>query len=342
MVQAILKELDERKSYLPSKKIDTIYFGGGTPSILNSEELASIFETLNTHFVWDNNCEITLEANPDDINNEVLKEWLNVGINRLSIGLQSFNNEELKWMNRAHTAEESTACVKKAQDAGFYNISIDLIYGSKFQDLRSWEITLQRAISLQPQHISAYNLTIEGKTSLNQALKKGIEPHIDDDLSSKQLLTMLAFLSTHGFEQYEISNFAQSGYTAKHNTNYWFQKPYLGIGPSAHSYNGQSRQWNIKNNAIYIQNLNKQETYFEIENLNKNDLYNEYLLTRLRTKWGIEETDFEHKFGKKRLEEFKTELIQKDKYINYHNGFISFNQAGKLLADKIVSDLFRL
>lgn len=341
LVNAIVDEIKFNHAYLETKKIESIYFGGGTPSLLSHDELSVIMNEIQRYFSWDKTCEITLEANPDDIKPSHLNTWQQLGINRLSIGLQSFNEEELKWMKRAHNAKESIASVKLAQDAGFSNLSIDLIYGSKFQNLSAWEKTLQKAIDLKAQHISAYNLTIEGKTKLNNQLQKGLEPDVDDQLSSAQFNLLIDALDKNGFEQYEISNFAKRGFVAVHNTNYWFQKPYLGLGPSAHSYNGSERRWNIKSNAQYIQKVSQKENYFETEILSDKDKYNEFVLTRLRTKWGIDEEELKV-FGDNSIEHFKSIAKNYPNELMYESGIYKLNKAGKLMADKIASDLFLL
>jgi oxygen-independent coproporphyrinogen III oxidase len=342
LVQAICGEIKQRYRYLPCSKLNSIYFGGGTPSLLNSEELQAIFKTLQEYFSYDNTTEITLEANPDDITTANLLAWKNVGINRLSIGLQSFNNGELKWMNRAHTAQESVSSVKLAQDLGFTNITIDLIYGSKFQTLQSWEETLKKAIALNTQHISAYNLTIEDKTALGLKHKKGKEPAVNDELSSQQFLLMKQLFEESGFIHYEISNFGKPNFFAQHNSNYWLQKPYLGIGPSAHSFNGISRQWNVRNNAQYSKAITNNTTYFEKEELRLEDRYNEYVLTRLRTIWGCHEEEIKNLFGTKIADHFNIAVLQKKEYLDCKNGIYSLNAKGLLQADGIASHLFIL
>lgn len=339
-VKAIIKELDQRASYLNGKTVHSIYFGGGTPSLLTPFELQQILEAVSFHFVWDKNAELTLEANPDDIDRTKLSEWRTLGINRLSIGLQSFNDEELKWMNRAHTAAESLASVKMAQDAGIENLSIDLIYGSKFQDLMSWENTLTEAIKLQCKHISSYNLTIEHKTALGSNYTKGKEPPVNEDLSSRQFLLMSQMLEDAGFLHYEISNFGKEGFLAQHNSSYWKQQPYLGLGPSAHSFNVNSRQWNIKNNNAYIKAIETGSVYFEREELSLNDRYNEYVLTRLRTIWGCDENEIRDLFGNKIHQHFlKVSSAQAD-FVISNNGIYTLNKAGKLMADGIAAKLF--
>lgn len=340
VIAALLKEIELRTNYLQDKKMESIYFGGGSPSLLSRKDLEVIFEALARSFSWNENAEITLEANPDDITTNSLKEWKATGINRLSIGLQSFNDEELKWMNRAHTAAESLRSVKLAQDAGFGNITIDLIYGSKFQTLPSWEKTLEKAISLNTQHISSYNLTIENKTVLGIKYNKGQEPAISDELSSGQFLMMVEALNNAGFIHYEISNFGREGFFARHNSNYWLQQHYLGLGPSAHSFNGGSRQWNVKNNAQYVNALEKGKSFFEKEELSINDRYNEYVLTRLRTIWGCDAKEIEMQFGKELSDYFKKSIKNKLHLLDERNGIYTLTETAKLMADGIASDLF--
>ncbi|MCW3076305.1 MAG: coproporphyrinogen oxidase [Bacteroidetes bacterium] len=340
VVNSILKEIEVRKEYLIDKNLKSIYFGGGTPSLLTNTELAMIMERLRAGFSFNKDIEITLEANPDDINKIKLEEWGREGINRLSIGLQSFNEEELKWMNRAHSAVESVNSVKMAQDKGFENISIDLIYGSKFQTLLSWEKTLLQALDLSTRHISSYNLTIENKTVLGTKLSKGNEPAVNDELSSSQFLLMLEMLADNEFIQYEISNFGKKNYFAVHNTNYWLGEHYLGLGPSAHSFNGNSRQWNIKNNSLYSERLKTGKAFFEVESLSLKEKYNEYVLTRLRTIWGCDSKEIEAQFGFSVADHFKKLIRKKNNFIIENSGVFTLNKAGKLQADGIAAYLF--
>ncbi|MCC6370191.1 MAG: radical SAM family heme chaperone HemW [Bacteroidia bacterium] len=340
LIAAICTELEFRHNYLTNTHLSSIYFGGGTPSLLSQNELQGLFTTLAKFYTWSAEAEITLEANPDDIDPENLKLWKQLGINRLSIGLQSFNEEELKWMNRAHSAVESTRSVKLAQEAGFNNITIDLIYGSRFQTTESWRQTLQQAIALNTQHISAYNLTIEDKTVLGILNKRGNEPAVNDDLSSQQFLIMKSMLEDAGFVHYEISNFGKPGFFAKHNSNYWLQQPFMGLGPSAHSFNGQSRQWNVKNNAVYVKEVMLHGNFSEKEELSLNDRYNEYVLTRLRTIWGCNVAEMEKLFGEKITTHFKNTITQHLAFIKFENGNYLLNQNGLLQADGIASDLF--
>lgn len=341
LVDALCKEIELQKGFFEGNKLDTVYFGGGTPSVLDKNELNNIFKILGKHFTWQKSAEITLECNPDDLNKEKLLELKELGINRLSIGLQSFNDDELKWMNRLHTAEESETCVKLAQEIGFDNISIDLIYGSKFQTLENWKNTLKKAIALNIQHISAYNLTVEEKTELGHAVSRGKEKMVDEEKSSEQFLAMMDTLQENGFEHYEISNFARKGFEAVHNTNYWKGAKYLGIGPSAHSFNGISRQWNIANNSLYVKALNENGNFYETETLSKLNRYNEYVLTRLRTKWGCDLNYIKTQFGEDFADHFRE--VSKNYYphaLEKRESVYALTNEGKLLADKIAMELF--
>lgn len=343
LVKSILMEIDNRINYLPNKTIETIYFGGGTPSLLSEKEIFQILEKLYKLYNVSNNAEITLECNPDDLSDEKLKELKRLEINRLSIGLQSFDEEELIWMNRAHTAKESESSVKRAQDRGFENITIDLIYGSKFSNLTSWKKTLDKAIALQVPHISSYNLTIEEKTKLGHDFKVKKEVAIDDEKSSEMFLEMIDRLEKNDFIHYEISNFGKEGFFSKHNSNYWKGEHYLGLGPSAHSFDGTSRQWNVSNNNLYIKYLEeKSEAYFEKEILTETERFNEYILTSLRTIWGINldylKTNFSSDYAKNFLNQIQ-EYIKQETVVVKDKTY-TLTEKGKLLADKIASELF--
>ena len=291
LLNAMIQEMKIRKDYLSNDTIQSVYFGGGTPSVLEQDELLLLLEQLNKNFSVDEKAEITLEANPDDMSIEKLNALHKTGINRLSIGLQSFIQEELVWMNRSHSVEDNLNCVKRAQDAGFGNITVDLIYGSKFQSLFSWEAALNTVSSLNIDHLSCYNLTAEEKTIFGHRVNKKQEPEVSEELSASQFDLLMDWASANQFEHYEISNFARNEKYAVHNSSYWLGKKYLGLGPSAHSYNGISRQINVSNNTVYIKKISENECFSETELLDKNTKFNEYLLTRLRTKWGLD-TDF--------------------------------------------------
>ena len=343
LVEAILTEIDLRLPYLKNKNIETIYFGGGTPSLLSEKDLFLILEKLYKTYNVSSHAEITLEANPDDLNIDKLKELKRLEINRLSIGLQSFNDEELIWMNRAHTAAESEASVKRSQDKGFENISIDLIYGSKFSNLTNWKKTLDKTIALDVKHISSYNLTIEDKTKLGHDFKVKKEMAIDDEKSSELFLEMIDRLEKNKFIHYEISNFGKENWFSNHNSNYWKGIDYIGFGPSAHSFDGVSRQWNISNNSLYIKNVNDtNESYFEKELLSEVDQFNEYILTSLRTIWGIDAEVLKNKFSSEIIHSFNRNIntyISKG-MVTFTNNQYVLTSNGKLFADRIASELF--
>ena len=283
---SIGKELIQRKDFLPSKNLDTLYFGGGTPSILSISELSSLLNLIHTHFSVSDTAEITLEANPDDITPDYLSGLKSLGINRLSIGIQSFDDEDLKWMNRRHTAEEAITSIKSSQDAGFNAMNIDLMYGLPNLTLKAWEKNLDTFLSLNVPHLSAYHLTIEPKTVLGYHKRMGRLTEIDEKESIAHYTSLIGKMKANGYKHYEISNFCTDQNFSKHNTNYWKQGTYLGLGPSAHSYNGQSRQWNVSVNSNYMEALDADQPFFETEHLTTNERFNDYLLTHLRTMWG--------------------------------------------------------
>jgi len=339
MIDAIIKEFEQRKDYLEGDLVETIYFGGGTPSLLTGKEVALILNTIHKNVNSNNDAEITLEANPDDITLEKLIEWKSAGVNRLSIGIQSFEDVDLKWMNRAHTAAESLKSVAMAVTNGFL-VTIDLIYGLPNVSNEQWLQNLKTATELKPHHISAYCLTVEENTVLDSWTKSGKIQRVESDQQSEQFDLLVEFLEREGYDQYEISNFAKEGNYAQHNSNYWLGKRYLGIGPSAHSFNGASRAWNISNNQRYMRAINKGELYSETEELTPKDRFNELLMTGLRTKWGVN------------LEELsRIAHVEKDFYNYIEKGIknneitqvrnqIVLTKKGRLIADKIASDLF--
>lgn len=344
LLKALQKEIVLQKNYLNGDIVNTIYFGGGTPSLLSQKELMNIFDSLYQHYPISADAEITLEANPDDLTTPKLKELRNTPINRLSVGIQSFYDEDLKLMNRAHNSQEALRVVKDSQDKGFENITIDLIYGIPTLSNKNWTSNLQTAFALEVKHISAYCLTVEPKTALAHLVKEGKIKNVDEQNSAEQFEIMLDAMSKNNFEQYEISNFCKDDCYSKHNSNYWLKKTYLGLGPSAHSYNGTSRQWNVSNNAIYIQSLEKNQIKFEEEVLTTPQQYNEYILTTLRTKWGTDLKYVEEHFGNDHLSYCMKEA---DKYIlsgdiRKENDKLFLTDKGKLIADKIASDLFIL
>lgn len=341
MVQAILQELVERKPYIEEETLDTIYFGGGTPSLLSQRDLAIIFETINQNYSIHEKAEITLEANPDDLSKQKLRELKNTPINRLSIGVQSFFEADLHFMNRAHNADEAKACIQNAQAIGFNNLTIDLIYGSPTTTNEHWEQNIQTVLDFDIPHISCYCLTVEPNTALDHFVKKGKAAPIDEEKAAQQFEILMNKLKTAGYEHYEISNFAKPNWHARHNSNYWLGATYLGVGPAAHSFNGTSRQWNIAHNAQYIQAINQQQPAFEKEILSKTEQYNEYILTALRTKWGCDLNKIAN-WG----ESFKTHFQKISLnyltagFIQQKNNIFTLTDKGKLLADKIAMELF--
>lgn len=342
MLKSIKKEIKMRQKYLNNKEINSIYFGGGTPSILHKREIKSLINTLQNNFKIDSNAEITLECNPDDLNKKKLHDLKEIGVNRLSIGIQSFNDIDLKFMNRSHTSEQAISCIQIAKESGFDNITIDLIYGIPNQSSKNWEENLAQMLTLDIQHFSAYSLTVESKTKLKHLIDKKIIKPLDDKVTIQHFNTLLDIASKNNFIHYEISNFGKEGYFSKHNTAYWENKHYLGIGPSAHSFNGTSRQWNVSSNKQYIDKVNKDELYFELENLSVTQQYNEYIFTALRTIWGIKLSYIKSQFGEQALKKFKKQVIkwQNKGQINQKEGTYTLTKNGKLFADAIASDLF--
>ena len=342
MIDALMAEIVNRKDYVNNEIITSIYFGGGTPSLLTKDELMVIFHAIKSHFIWSKNIEITLEANPDDITKESLQVWKDVGINRLSIGIQSFKQEDLQWMNRAHTVNEGLNCVALAKQCGFQNLTVDLIYGLPNLSNDEWKTHLQTVVNLGVTHISAYCLTVEEKTALSTLVAKGKIVPATEDQQSEQFKILVEELQAANFEQYEISNFSQPNCQAVHNTNYWKGITYLGIGPSAHSFNGVSRSWNVANNRAYIKKLQENETHFETEVLSLSDRFNELLLTGLRTSFGVNLSKLEAiiPFG----QEFQDQLMQleNDAFLIRQDDTIILTQKGRLQADRIASDLFIL
>jgi len=297
LLDALQLEMQQRANYLNGEKVETIYFGGGTPSLLSPSELKEVFEALHKHVEISAAAEITLEVNPDDLTTEKLLGLKSSPINRLSIGVQSFFDEDLRFMNRAHTAKEALESIKQAQDIGFENMNIDLIFGGQTTSNEMWEKNLKTFFELEVSHLSAYSLTIEEKTALWAKIKKGKVAPIDDSKNYEQYQFLQQAIDNNGFQQYEVSNYCSKENYSKHNTSYWFGINYLGLGPSSHSFNGNSRQWNVRNNLKYINALNEGKPYFEKESLNEVDQYNEYLITSLRTKWGIKKSEISKRFS---------------------------------------------
>ena len=340
-IQAIARELELRRSYLQGQEVKTIYFGGGTPSLLTQAELQLLLQTIKGLFIVSEDAEITLEANPDDLKPEKLQELRAAGINRLSIGLQSFHEPHLRLMNRAHNATESLQCVQDAQAAGFDNITVDLIYGIPAPDHSIWLNDLETLFSLNVQHVSCYALTIEPDTALGRWSKKGKFKPSEDDFTAQQFEILLEQMRQHGFVQYEISNFCQPGYESRHNSNYWRGVHYLGVGPSAHSFNGHSRQYNVANNRKYTAAISESIIPAEIENLTLADQANDYLLTTLRTTWGCDLAMLRDKYAydvRASHKVYLQELLQKD-LARIADDVLYLTDKGKLLADQITLDL---
>jgi len=342
VVEAIAREIVLRASYLPEKKLDTIYFGGGTPSLLEDDELDLLLSTIHRQFEVSLNAEITLEANPDDLDQEKLNQFANAGINRLSIGIQSFHEPHLKLLNRIHSAQEAENCVKIAQAAGIDNISIDLIYAIPAADHSILQSDMEKAFDLDVAHISAYCLTIEPQTAFGSWLKKKKIKPIDEEFAASQFEILVNSLSKNGYEQYEISNFARNEQYSRHNSSYWKQHPYLGVGPSAHSYNGVSREYNVSNNAKYLASIQQHVIPSTYEKLSAEDRVNEYLLTGLRTKWGVQYAELDALSDGRFMRQHEAELknMAQNGWILPDQKIIILTETGKLFADRIASDLF--
>lgn len=341
MLDALLKEIDLQKNFLENECIETIYFGGGTPSVLSADEINRIIDRITSVNKQIALKEVTLETNPDDLSSEKIRALRSTPVNRFSIGIQSFFDEDLKWMNRAHNSKEAEFCIKGSQDAGFENLTIDLIYGYPLLSEQKWLSNINRSIGMGIPHISCYSMTVEPKTALASFIRKGEQPKMDDEQSAQHFLTLTSQLQNAGFEHYEISNFAKDAQYSMHNTNYWKGVKYLGIGPSAHSFDGCTRQWNIANNAHYITALSKGEIPAEKEILTNRERVNEYIMTSLRTMWGIQisklEKEFSHVYPE--IIKYTQQFIDKG-WVNKTEKSICLTTEGKLYADYISSELF--
>jgi oxygen-independent coproporphyrinogen-3 oxidase len=341
MVDSLTRELQLQKSYLSGEKIETIYFGGGTPSLLTGPELHRIFDALQQHFELAAVPEITLEANPDDLTDETLTTLVEVGVNRLSIGIQSFDDNVLRSLNRVHNGTAARDSVLRAQAKGFGNISIDLIYAIPLQDLERWSENIAAAIQLNPQHISSYTLTIEEKTMLGKWTRQGRFQAVSDDAAADQHDRLVDLLSAADFEHYEISNFARPGYKSRHNTSYWLGKKYLGIGPGAHSFDGATRQYNVRDNRKYIASLSRNETSATVEVLSTEDMLNEYLLISLRTSWGIDLKKLRRQFGVDLMLDRGSYIksLENERLATVSGNSLVLTRKGLLLADEIALSL---
>ena len=342
MINAMLIEIENKKDYLLGEEIETIYFGGGTPSFIETNHINSLMKKIFSLYQVKADAEITLELNPDDISENKLRELKSTGINRLSIGVQSFHDEDLKFMNRSHDGNMAYKSIAIAKKLGFKNITIDLIYGLPNLSNKKWEANLNIVKQLKINHFSAYALTVEPKTKLDYLIKnKKLDP-ISDEKIEEHFKILQERSERIGFVQYEISNFCKDKVISKHNSSYWKKKKYIGIGPSAHSFNGNSRQWNIKSNSKYVLKLKSQQEYYEIEKLSENEKYNEYVLTTLRTMWGINQKYLTKNYNKKINLKF-TALIKKwveSGDVIKENENFKLSKKGMLMADGIASDLF--
>lgn len=344
MVKAMVQEIGLQYHYLEGEQIETIYFGGGTPSLLSAEELNQLMNSVRAHFQVAAEPEVTLEANPDDLTKEKLTELRTAGVNRLSIGIQSFHNSLLTFLNRAHTAEAALTCMHRAREAGFNNISIDLIYAIPGETDDLWKQDIAQALALAPEHISCYSLTIEPKTVFGKWSQQGRLQVTTDEVAAHHLEILIEALEQAGYEQYEVSNFAKPGAYSRHNSSYWKGAHYLGIGPSAHSYNGPSRHYTVSNNHQYLKAMAGGVVPLEKEILSTADKINEYLLTTLRTSWGCDSEVLRITTGYDVLNEQKEYLQQlvSLQYARIEEKKITLTKKGMLLADKIASDLFVL
>jgi oxygen-independent coproporphyrinogen III oxidase len=339
-INALMKEAILRHDYTGTETISTIYLGGGTPSVFSIKELATILNKIHELFKVEENCEITIELNPDDVNPNFLRGLKKLTINRISLGVQSWRDQDLKMLNRRHDSVQAAVALKETFETGFENVSIDLIYGIPGMSLADWSSNLDFSFSFAIKHLSAYHLTFEPRTVFGKKLEKGLISEIDEEESALQFTKLIEKTESAGFIHYEISNFSRPGYISRHNSNYWKQVNYLGLGPSAHSFNGYSRQWNISDVKGYIKAVNSGKSFFNKEELDTKDRFNEYIMTSLRTMWGIDLEYIENTFGKEGhdyivnlAEKFKNYgMVNQDK-----NSLILTNQ-GKMISDNIISE----
>ncbi len=340
-IEAVCRELELKKDVTGDEVIRTVYFGGGTPSQLDAKDFSRIFDKIESLYTFASRPEITLEANPDDLTLPYIQDLSGLPFNRVSLGIQSFREEDLVFLNRRHTAEQAARSVKELQQHGFSNISIDLIYGLPGSDLRSWEENLKTALSLNVQHISAYHLTYEEGTTLHRRVSnKEILP-VDEEESIRQFEYLIGFLKSNGYEQYEISNFALPGFHSRHNSSYWKGEKYLGVGPSAHSYNAVERHWNISSLPLYLKGIASGRPAMEVELSDARTCYNDYVITRLRTIWGIDLNEIKLRFG----EDYRDYCLrQAHKHIRQNlikqtDNTLILTKEGIFISDSVMSDL---
>lgn len=344
LLQALEREIVSEKDYLSGQIVSTVYFGGGTPSLLETEEVAQLLHTIRAHFPLAADAEITLEANPDDVTREKLQGWRQGGIERLSMGVQSFFEEELRWMNRAHNASQARQAIEWSLEAGFQNMSIDLIYGSPLLTDAMWEANVNTALGYGIPHLSCYALTVEEKTPLDKLIRRQQKANVSADKQAGQFLLLMQWLRGAGYEHYEVSNFALPGHRSRHNSSYWQGKAYLGIGPSAHSYDGRARRWNVANNSVYIKGIQEGLPERETELLTPLQQLNEYIMISLRTMEGIDLAGLGNRWGLAVREQKEQQI---DKYVKQGLLFLDHHHVrltdeGMLRADGIASDLFVL
>lgn len=342
MVKAICLEIEARKSALDGQGISTIYFGGGTPSVLSIDQLSTILEVIRGSFILDPDLELTLEANPEDIDHTTVMAYQKLGVNRLSMGIQSFDDRVLKSMNRSHDSVTALSAVRAAQQVGIDNITVDLIYGLPGKSGQAFEDEVTRFLDLEVPHISAYALTIEQGTLYHHQVKKGTLIMPSEEIVEEQFFLLRNRLSAAGYEHYEVSNYARPGFISKHNSAYWNGVPYLGLGPSAHSFDGNNRSWNIANNHLYMKSIEEGESTSEEESLDTKTRYNEYLLTRLRTKWGIDLDHVKQAFGVDILESYRSVWSRYEGRYAISDGHLILDPEGLILADGLASDLFQI
>ncbi|MDY0097890.1 MAG: radical SAM family heme chaperone HemW [Bacteroidales bacterium] len=340
-IDAVVREAEMRKGYLSNDKVSTVYFGGGTPSILPPDDLKEIYSAIRSSYDICDNSEVTIEVNPDDVTNELLSAYRNIGINRISIGIQSWRNDDLRLLNRRHNASQAALSIEEAIKAGFGNISVDLIYGIPGMTLKDWSSNIEITLGFDIKHLSAYHLTFEKGTALSRMKEKGLVSEVDEEESNSQFHLLLERTQAAGLIQYEISNFAKKDFFSIHNSNYWKQVNYIGLGPSAHSFNGYSRQWNTRDLKTYFDGIFSGNLSYEREELDTKTRFNEYIMTSLRTMWGID-LDYVEKTFDKEGYDYLTNLA--GKFINYglmnqdKNTLVLTNQ-GKMISDNIISEL---
>ncbi len=342
MLHAMHQEIGIQAHYLVGQSVETLYFGGGTPSLLAADDIQYLIDLVAEHFHVHPNAEITIEANPDDLDITKVNALKNTSINRFSIGIQSFFEEDLRWMNRAHNAEEAQHAIQRVQDAGYGNITSDLIYGYPLLSADKWQYNIDKLLELEIPHISAYSMTVEPHTALAAFIHMGKQPPMDEAASVTQFEYLMDMLATAGYTHYEISNFAKPGNYARHNSNYWKGVPYLGIGPSAHSFDGSTRQWNVNNNAKYIKGLHIGKLSYEKETLSEQDKLNEYIMTTLRTIWGLDLDYVKENFGEKNSKMLYASLqsFATSGEVFFENQKVMLTRKGKLMADHIAAALF--